>query len=208
MELDELKKNWNALDEQLKKEPIANEKQIEELIVHHQANTRQSIKRLSGWQLFSICVGLVGLATLLIAWLIPSVFNISGEWRPRINTLVGFICVSLLIGIWWDYKTYRWIKGTNIEEMPVATVSRRIAIFRRWTRYEVICISAWIIIFNALNYWVMEYYKASAGLQAGLITFFVIFDVAIIYLVYKRITYKHINDIKRNVDKIEDICTE
>ena len=33
MELDELKKSWNALDAQLQKEPIADEKQIKELIV-------------------------------------------------------------------------------------------------------------------------------------------------------------------------------
>ena len=32
MELDELKKSWNALDAQLQKEPIADEKQIKELI--------------------------------------------------------------------------------------------------------------------------------------------------------------------------------
>ena len=32
MELDELKKSWNALNEQLQKEPIADEQQITELI--------------------------------------------------------------------------------------------------------------------------------------------------------------------------------
>lgn len=37
MELDELKKSWNALNEQLQKEPIADEQQITELI----AATRQ-----------------------------------------------------------------------------------------------------------------------------------------------------------------------
>ena len=35
MELDELKKSWNALDAQLQKEPIADEKQIKELIASY-----------------------------------------------------------------------------------------------------------------------------------------------------------------------------
>ena len=35
MELDELKKSWNALDEQLKKEPIADEKQIAGMIAEY-----------------------------------------------------------------------------------------------------------------------------------------------------------------------------
>ena len=40
MELDELKKSWNALDEQLKKEPIADEKQIAGMIAEYKANAR------------------------------------------------------------------------------------------------------------------------------------------------------------------------
>ena len=54
MELDELKKSWNALDEQLKKEPIADEKQIAGMIAEYKANARKSIGRLTGWQRFSI----------------------------------------------------------------------------------------------------------------------------------------------------------
>ena len=53
MELDELKKSWNALDEQLKKEPIADEKQIAGMIAEYKANARKSIGRLTGWQRFS-----------------------------------------------------------------------------------------------------------------------------------------------------------
>ena len=43
MELDELKKSWNALDAQLQKEPIADEKQIKELIANYKTNTRHSL---------------------------------------------------------------------------------------------------------------------------------------------------------------------
>ena len=46
MELDELKKSWNALDAQLQKEPIADEKQIKELIASYKTNTRHSLGRL------------------------------------------------------------------------------------------------------------------------------------------------------------------
>ena len=158
MELDELKKSWNALDEQLKKEPIADEKQIAGMIAEYKANARKSIGRLTG--------------------------------------------------IWWDHKNYRWIRNTRIDEMPVAIVSKRMASFRRWTRYEIIAITVWVIIFNVLNYWVMGYYKASFGVQATLIAFFVLCDVAIIYLLYKKVAYKHLNDIKKNIEELEDICTE
>ena len=54
MELDELKKSWNALNEQLQKEPIADEQQITELIAGYKANTRKSLGRLVVIQRFSI----------------------------------------------------------------------------------------------------------------------------------------------------------
>lgn len=208
MELDELKKSWNVLNEQLKKEPIADEEQISGIIAEYRANTRKSIGHLSGWQRFSIGIGVAGLALLLVIYLLPSVFHISGEWQPKINTLVMFVGISILIGIWWDHKNYRWIKNTKVDEMPVAMVSRRMSNFRRWMKYEIIAISVWVIVFNVLNYWVMGYYKASFGIQAMLIAFFIVCDVAIIYLLYKKVAYKYLNDIRKNIDELEDICSD
>ena len=68
MELDELKKSWNALNEQLQKEPIADEQQITELIAGYKANTRKSLGRLVVIQRFSIGMGAVGLAALRLQW--------------------------------------------------------------------------------------------------------------------------------------------
>ena len=66
MELDELKKSWNALDAQLQKEPIADEKQIKELIANYKTNTRHSLGRLVILQRFSLGTGAVGLAVILL----------------------------------------------------------------------------------------------------------------------------------------------
>ena len=87
--------------------------------------------------------------------------------------------------MWWDWKTYRWNKNTHIEEMSVAEVSRRTTTFRQWTKYEIIVVSIWIVLFNILNYWAMEYHLMSIGVQAMLITLFVVFDALIIYILYK-----------------------
>lgn len=208
MELDELKKSWNALDAQLQKEPIADEKQIKELITSYKANTRKSLGFISGLQRLSIGVGALGLIALLLIWLVLPILLPNEHVQSKIAAFIGFIAISIIAGMWWDWKTYRWSKGTLIDEMPVAQVSRRITTFRQWTKLEVIAISVWIILFNILNYWVMEYHQASAGVQAVLITAFVIFDVLIIYVLYKKLIYKHLNNIKKNIEELEDICTE
>lgn len=206
MELDELKKSWNALDAQLQKEPIADEKQIKELIASYRAKTRNSLGRISNLQRLSISFGAIGLAVLLLTWLFLPAFLPNEHLQNKIAAFLGFIAISIIGGMWWDWKTYRWNKATLIDEMPVAQVSRRMTTLRQWTKYEVIAISVWIILFNVLNYWVMEYHQASAGVQAVLISIFVIFDVLIIYLLYKKLMYKHLDTIKKNIEELEDIC--
>lgn len=208
MELDELKKSWNALNEQLQKEPIADEKQITELIAGYKTNTRKSLKRIAILQRFSIGIGAIGLAVLLLIWLLLPTWGFNEHIQNKIVALLGFIAVSILAGMWWDWKTYRWSKATRIDEMSVAEVSRRMTVFRQWTKYEVIAISIWVVLFNALNYWVMEYHLASAGTQAVLIAFFVVIDALIIYILYKKVVYKYLNDIKKNIEELKDICTE
>ncbi|WP_455608371.1 hypothetical protein [Bacteroides rodentium] len=208
MELDELKKSWNALNEQLQKEPIADEKQIKEQIAGYKANTSKSLGRLVDIQRFSIGIGTICLATLLLIWLLMPNFGFNEQQQEKIVPFLGFIAISILAGMWWDWKTYRWNKNTHIEEMSVAEVSRRMTTFRQWTRYEVMGISIWIILFNILNYWVMEYHLMSVDVQAILITLFVVFDALIIYILYKKVIYKHLDNIKKNIEELKDICTE
>ena len=150
MELDELKKSWNALNEQLQKEPIADEQQITELIAGYKANTRKSLGRLVVIQRFSIGIGTICLATLLLIWLLLPTFGFNEQLQEKIVPFLGFIAISILAGMWWDWKTYRWNKNTHIEEMSVAEVSRRMTTFRQWTKYEVMGISIWSILFNIL----------------------------------------------------------
>ena len=156
MELDELKKSWNALNEQLQKEPIADEQQITELIAGYKANTRKSLGRLVVIQRFSIGIGTICLATLLLIWLLLPTFGFNEQLQEKIVPFLGFIAISILAGMWWDWKTYRWNKNTHIEEMSVAEVSRRMTTFRQWTKYEEMGISISKILFNIINYFEME----------------------------------------------------
>lgn len=208
MELDELKKSWNALNEQLQKEPLTDEKQITELIARYKANTRKSLGRLVGVQRFSLWIGAISLiALLLIGLLLPS-FGCSEQLQGKATVLLGFLAVSILAGTWWDWKTYRWMKGTLIDEMSVTEVSRRMTTLRQWFCYEVAAISVWILLFNGLNYWMMSYHLAPAGAQAMLIAILALLSAMVIYILYKKLIYKHLNNIKNNIEELKDICTE
>lgn len=208
MELDELKKSWNTLDKQLQKEPIANEEQIAKLIADYKTNTHKSQGRLVVIQRFSIGIGTIGLILLLLIKLLMPYLEFSAHIQSKMAVFLAFIAISIVVGMWWDWKTYRWNKNTRIDEMSVSEVSCRMTTLRQWTKYEVIAISIWIVLFNILNYWVMGYHLEPAKLQAILITFFVSFDALIIYILYKKIIYRHLNNIKKNIEELKDICTE
>ena len=208
MELDELKKSWNALDAQLQKEPIADEKQIKELIANYKTNTRHSLGRLVILQRFSLGTGAVGLAVILLVWFLLPTFGFNEHLQNKIILFLIFITITILSGMWWDWKTYLWNKNTHIDEMSVAEVSRRMTRFRNWTRYEIWAVAAWTVIFTILFFWIMDYYTLPLMVQAVLIGCYIILDALLIYIIYKKVVYLHLDSIKKNIEELKDICTE
>ena len=208
MNLEELKKSWNTLDQQLQKEQIANGKQIKELIEGCKSGTKRSISRILGLQRISMVTGGIVLLLLGVALIVMPVVLDDSDMRARISLFLLFIGVSIVIGIWWDWKTYRWNKQTHIDEMSVAEVSRRMTTFRQWTRNEIIALCIWVVVFNAFNYWVMGYHLKSIGTQVVIISAFTAIDILIICILYKKGIYQHLDNIKKNIEELKDRCTE
>lgn len=208
MELDELKKSWNALDAQLQKEPIADERQIKELIANYKTSARHSLGRLVSLQRFSLGIGAVVLALLLSVWFLLPTFGFNEHLQEKIAIFMAFITVTILGGMWWDRKTYLWIKSIRVDEMSTAEVSRRTATFRNWTRYEIRAVAVWAVLFTALFYWVMDYHTLPLFVQAILLGACACWDVVLIYFLYKKVVYKQLDNIKKNIEELEDICTE
>ena len=112
MELDELKKSWNALDAQLQKEPIADEQQIKELIANYKTNTRHSLGRLVFLQRFSLGIGAVGLAIILLIWLLLPTFGFNEHLQNK-NVLQD----CHIPGFHHRYHPWRYVVG--LENLPL-----------------------------------------------------------------------------------------
>lgn len=54
----------------------------------------------------------------------------------------------------------------------------------------------------------MEYYLQPVIVQVTLISILTIFDILIIYFIYKKMIYKHLDSINKNIEELKDICTE
>lgn len=57
-------------------------------------------------------------------------------------------------------------------------------------------------------HWLMDNYMLPLGVQAVLLICYIIWDVILIYFIYKRLIYKHLDNIKKNIEELKDICTE
>lgn len=208
MELDELKKSWNRLDTQLQKEPIADEQQISQLIDFYKEHASKSLGQLKNFQRFSLLTGVVVVLLSIPLYFLLSTWVENEILQRKINIISIFIGITFIGGLWWDWKTYRWSKVIQIDEMPVMEVSRRMNIFRRWTRYEIIAACIWTLSFNVLYYWGMDMHHEPIVAQGIFITCLFIADALIIYFLYKKMVYKHLDHINKDIEELEDICTE
>ena len=208
MELDELKKAWNAPDNRLNRTPLASEEDIERLIASGRTRTRKSLGDLSLMQRLSLAVGAVLLLLLVPLWLWTPGFLEDRLSTERFGVLLVFIALSLVAGLAWDWKTNRWVRATRIDEMSVVEVSRRMAVFGRQMRNEVIAICLWVVVFNGLNFWVMGYHLAPVPTRALVIALMLLLDVVLILVLYKKVLYKYLDDIHKNIEELKDICTE
>lgn len=209
MELDELKRSWSVIDTQLSKKVSVNEQEMAKLISEGKANAQKRLGRLNLVQRISLCVGGIFLLLLIPAWILaPDFLATRGEILRRVIILLAFVAISLMAGLLWDWKTLQCLKSIRIDEMSIVEVSRRMNTFRRHMRYETIAVCVWVILFNALNFWVVGYSQAPLATQVLVIALLLVADILIVYLLYRKVMYKYINDIRKNIEELKDICTE
>lgn len=208
MELEELKKSWQTLDAHLQKQDITTEEQVGALIESYRRKTKRRLGNIQNLQRASLTIGMLILGVIAtVAVLLPSWCD-DASLRLKIEVALGFVALTLLGGGYWDWRTYRYIRQTRVDLLPIAEVSRRIVRLRLWTRQEAAAISLWVLAFGGIYYWSMEFYRLPATVQVVILTVFVLFEAAIIYLLYQKLIYKHLNQIKKDIEDLKDVCTE
>lgn len=205
MELDELKKSWNLLNEQLVNSNLINEQAVNKLIMDRKSKITTGINKIAGWGKFSLFVGLVfAVAGTFFYFLLPEM-NLPEERLYRMQILICFFAFSLLLGFCWDLKTYLWMRNTNIEEMPILTVIERINKFKLWTRNEIVALVLWMPALLFLIYYSFEFYTRPLVFQATQIIVWIILIPPVIYLIYKKMIYDNLEDVKRNIADINEL---
>ena len=208
MELDKLKESWQSLDEHLQRHSMTDERNIAELITAHKNSIKHGVGRLAYTQRWGMIIG----ALFFIAIIVVSLFSLTriedAILRQRLYTLVIFCLVLLALGGVWDWYTYKKIKEIHIDRMSILEVSKRMITIHKLACYEVIAICVLIPISTAILYFILGYQHYPANTQILIITITLIADILILYYIYKKLLFRHLNNIRTNINELKDLCTE
>ena len=190
MELEELKKSWNALDEHLKDKEFIKEEELEKLIRH--ADT--GIPAIASLNIKLILISLPILILFLAEVLLHN----------RLNPIYIIIIFAWIPALCWDIVTTRFLQRTQIDEMPLVEVISRVNRIHRWTIRERLIAIAFLLVLAVLSfiYWQVWQYGI------GMIAFFILLwggGLGLILWIYRKKFLNRIHEIKKNLSELNEL---
>ena len=141
MELEELKKSWNVLDEHLKDKVLIKEEELSKLIAH----AGKGIHAIASLNIKLILISLPILILFLAEVLLHN----------RLNPIYVIILLAWIPALCWDIVTTRFLQRTQIDEMPLVEVISRVNRIHRWTIRARLIAIAFLLVLAVLSfiYW-------------------------------------------------------
>lgn len=190
MELDELKRSWNALNEHLKDKKLVSDEEICKLI-NHAGGTISAVSRLN---IKLIVISIPILALCLIENFINGTFGI----------FYIIILAVAIPGFCWDVFTTRYLQKTRIDEMPLVDVVNRINRYQRWIiRERIIGITFMLLLAAAFS---IDQRIWEAGI--GMVLFFIALwgtAIGLLLWIYQSKILGRIKEIKKNLNELKEL---
>lgn len=190
MELDELKKSWNALNEHLKDKEFIKEEEIKRLLGRTR-NNFYSMERFNR-KLRFIAVGILILSMF---------FWVCDDSLTDIHYYIALLLCIPAFG--WDIYSAHYLSQTRIDEMPLVTIVARINRYHRWMVYEWIIGILYLLVMVTFFSFYKQVWLYSA---TELFSFLIIWTVGlgICFWVY-RCNLRHIKEIKKNLNELKEL---
>jgi|GEM_PF-506940 hypothetical protein len=196
MELDDLKKSWQTMDEKLQSKQLLKDDELLKMIQNKKKNAQKSQRSL-------VNINLIGLslATILILFVL-----LTQETEKLVLgklywwTLVAFTA----IGIPWNIYTVRYLHKTNILEMPLATVVKRINRYNYWMTIERVIGAVALFIFALISIIKLQTWKLNGFLPWFIYGIWIIAFI-VYFLFVNKVTFKRLRLIRRNLDELKEV---
>ena len=204
MELDDLKKTWSRLDEQLKGDSLTDEAQIARIVEQCKGQAVRSLNSINGFQRWSLW----GAGVVMLVLFVAALYHLPEAPDERLGkyyVLLAFIALSFVAALVWDFFSYRLVRGIQVERMPEAEVARRMELFHRRTNREVVGISCWLLLCTGVQYWFYDIYLWPALAQAVYVGVVLLIDALLVCLLYKHLIYKPMRNAEKNIRRINTL---
>lgn len=190
MDLDELKKSWNALDQHLQDKELIREEDINKLIRH----TGKGINAIARLNIKLILISFPILAIILVDIRLCSMFN----------TFYLIVLAALIPALGWDLFTIRYLRRTQIDAMPLIEIVERVNRFHRWVIGERVIGTLFLLGIAAFSFVYWEVWQYGIGFIL-LFVFLWAGGLAIILWIYQRKFLVQIQEIKKNLDELKEL---
>ena len=190
MELEELKKSWNVLDEHLKDKVLIKEEELSKLIAH----AGKGIHAIASLNIKLILISLPVLILFLAEVLLHN----------RLNPIYVIILLAWIPALCWDIVTTRFLQRTQIDEMPLVEVISRVNRIHRWTIRERLFAIAFLLILAILSFIYWQVWQFGMGMM---ILFFLLWGggLGLILWIYRKKFLNRIHEIKKNLRELNEL---
>lgn len=197
MELDELKKSWEALDSRLKKSELMDENTLGKLISERTKQTRNSMNKMLLFGKVTLIIGFFAIIGL-------GYYLLTANHSNKEYCLWLFIWIMLCIGMVWDSLGYMYLRSIDIERMPLVTVIKKMTAYNR--NFIIECFVAAFFFLSAFLVQAICIHLMALNLVSILI-FSVIWIVGCIAAIWiiKRMFYDRLKNIKRNLAELREL---
>lgn len=190
MELDDLKKSWNKLDEHLKDKRFINDEDIKKLINH----TQNGITGINRFNKRLRYVALIALAVFAL------ILSFTGRQADIIYYQTLFLlCIPALV---WDIFSTRYLVQTKIDEMPIIKVIARVNRYRRWVIRERFVAVVFVLVVSGLFFLQKHLWQTTAGA----ISYIAVWAASILLLLWiYRNELGQLREIKKNLEELKEL---
>lgn len=190
MELEELKKSWNALDEHLKDKEFIKEEELEKLIRH----ADKGIHAIASLNIKLILISLPILILFLAEVLLHN----------RLNPIYIIIIFAWIPALCWDIVTTRYLQRTQIDEMPLDRGNQPREPYTPMDHQRTTVAIAFLLVLAVLSfiYWQVWQYGI------GMIAFFILLwggGLGLILWIYRKKFLNRIHEIKKNLSELNEL---
>lgn len=190
MKMDDLKKSWNALGEQLQGKELVTEDELLQVMSRKKSDAISTLSSINRSNKGIVAMTLV----LLIAVIAVKVYDSDFLSETLFRGVIAIIPPALA----WSIYAMRYLSKIKIEEMPLATVVERVNKYNLWMVIERIAGSVILLAFILIS-------VGESPANRFVVAAVWLLGAVFYYWFVHRYIFRKLKNIRKNLDELREL---